>query len=242
MKKRIQLLDIAVDIASAKDASELTKQYIIEESSKVIYFVNSETLLLLQENHDLKNLVEESELVLPGNPSVNVSIDEILGYKRIPFQFEDYFEGILDYAIEMGHELFLVAEDEDKFVSIQENIHEKRPFLTLSGIFLAEQEESFDHIVNEINSVAPDILLVALEEQKQLEMLQKFRQQMNAGLMLFTGNILYNKAVSEAEVPESIQKLKIENFYKWIRQDGGIKAFFNNLKMKLKLKHHKKNR
>ena len=238
-EERVRILDVAVDIASTRDASESTIQHLKEEGSRVVYFVNSETLLLLQENQDWKSLVEESELVLPGNTGVNVSINEILGHKRDPFYFESYFDAILDYAVEMGCELLLVAEDEEKFISVQENIHEKRPFLTLSGTFLTEQEESPDHIVNEINSVAPDILLMALTDQKQLEILQIFRNQMNAGLMLFTGDILYNKAVSEAEVPGTIQKLKIENLYKWFRKGGGMRSFFANLKMKLQLKQHK---
>lgn len=240
MKDRIQLLDIVMDIASTKTASEATIQYLKDESSKVIYFVNSETLLLLQENRDWQNIVQESELILPGNASVNGSVDEVLGHKRDPFFFEGYFDSILDYAVLEGHEILLVAEDKDKFTFVQENIHEKRPYLTMSGMFLTEQEESADHIVNEINSVAPDILLMALEEKRQLELLQVYRNQMNAGVILFTGNILYNKAVTEAEVPEPIQKLRIENLYKWFQKGGRIKTFYNNIRMKLKLKQRNK--
>ena len=58
MKNRIQLLDIAIDIDSTKVAAETTIQCLEEESSKVIYFVNSETLLLLQENKDWKEVVQ----------------------------------------------------------------------------------------------------------------------------------------------------------------------------------------
>ena len=58
MKNRIQLLDIAIDIDSTKVAADTTIQCLEEESSKVIYFVNSETLLLLQENKDWKDVVE----------------------------------------------------------------------------------------------------------------------------------------------------------------------------------------
>ncbi len=238
-EKRVRILDVAVDIAPTRDASETTIQHLKEEGSKVVYFVNSETLLLLQENQEWKELVERSELVLPGNASVNTSVNEILGHKRDPFFLEDYFDIILDYAVETGCELLLVAEDEEKFISVQENIHEKRPFLTLSGTFLTEQEESPDHIVNEINSVAPDILLMALTDKKQLEILGTFREQINAGLMLFTGDILYHKAVLEAEIPETIQKLKIENLYKWFRKGGRMRSFLANLKMKLQLKQHR---
>ena len=240
MEKRIQLLGIAVDIASTNDARELTVHYIDEGSGKVAYLVNSETLLLLQEKSDWKELVEESQQVLPGNANVNASIDTVLGYQRIPFCFEDYFDAILDYAIEVGYELLLVAQDEEKFNRIQENIREKRPFLTLSGTYLLEEETTFERVVNEINSVAPDILLVALEEKTQLEFLQQVKNQMTAGMMLCMGNILYNKVVSEAEVPESIQKLKIDNFYRWFQKDGAIKTFFTNLKVNLKLKKHNK--
>lgn len=240
MKDRIQLLDSVVDLASTKTASDATIRYLNEESSKVIYFLNSETLLLLQENQDWKEIVEDSEMILPGTPSVNSSIDEVLGHKRDPFFPEGFFDRIFDHAIEEGYEILLVAEDEAKFISIQENIHEKRPYLTLSGVFLDEKEESLDHIVNGINSIAPDILLVALDETKQLDLLHSFRNQMNAALMLFTGSILYNKAVSEAEVPEPIKKLRIDNLYKWVLKGGRIKAFFNNRKMKHELKQHKK--
>lgn len=240
MKERVHLLDVAVDIASTKVSSDATIEYLEEESSKVIYFLNSETLLLLQENTDWKEIVGESDLILPGTSNVNSSVNEVLGHKRDPFFFESYFDTILDYAIEMGYEFLLVTEKEEQFISVQENIHEKRPFLTLSGMFLTEQDESLDHIVNEINSVAPDILVLALEEKKQLQLLQQYRNQMNAGLMLFTGNILYNKAVSEAEVPEKIQKLKIDNLYKWFRMGGRIRTFFNNIRMKLRLKQHQK--
>ena len=67
MKNRIQLLDIAIDIDSTKVAAETTIQCLEEESSKVIYFVNSETLLLLQENKEWKEVVEATDLTLPGN-------------------------------------------------------------------------------------------------------------------------------------------------------------------------------
>lgn len=240
MQDRIQLLNVAVDIASTKTASEATIGYLKEESSKVVYFLNSETLLHLEANSDVRATVEESELVLPGSASVNKSINEVLGHKRDSFFVESYFDAVLDYAIEMGHEVLIVAESEERFVSIQGNIQEKRPFITSSGLFLTEQAESADYVVNEINSVAPDILLVALEEKKQLELLQRYRNQINAGLMIFTGTMFYNKAVSEADVPEKIQKLKIDNLYKWYRKDGALRTFFSNIRMKLKLKKHKK--
>lgn len=239
MQDRVQFLNVAVNIAATKTASDATIKCLEEESSKVVYFVNSETLFLLEEKSDWRETIEASELVLPGTVSVNKSINEVLGHKRDSFFLESYFDNVLDYAVENGKELFIIAEKEEHFLSIQEHIQEKRPFITLSGVFLTEQEESADHVVNEINSVAPDILLVALEERKQLFLLENHRHQINAGLLLFTGNIMYNKAVSEAEVPEQIQKLKIENLYKWYRKDGRIKAFFNNIKMKLKIKQHK---
>lgn len=240
MEKRIRLLDILVDTASTKAACEATIEYLNEESSKVVYFVKSESLLLLQQNNEWKDIVEESGLILPGTVMVSTSMDEVLGEKRDPFFVESYFDAILDYAIENGCEFLLIAEDEGKYISIQENIHAKRPYLNLSGMFLTEKQETLDQIVNEINSVAPDILLIALDEKRQLELLQKFRNQMNAGLMIFTGDVLYNTAVLEAEVPKSIQRLRLDNLYKWFRKGGRKKLLFNNLKMKLQVKRHHK--
>jgi len=240
MQERVQLLNVAVDIAATKAAGDATVAYLKEESSKVVYFLNSETLLFLEEDSGLRDTIEASELVLPGTPSVNSSINQVLGLKRESFFVESYFDVLWECAVEAGYEIFIVAETEERFVSIQEHIQEKYPYIISSGVFLTEQNETADYIVNEINSVASDILILALEEKRQLELLQVYRNQMNARLLIFTGNILYNNAVSEAEVPESIQKLRIEGLYKWYRKDGRVKAFFNNIRMKFKLKKHKK--
>ena len=239
MRDRIKLLDTMIDVVSTSAVCRSAMHYLTREGSNVLYFLNSESLLLLQNNQEYQDVLAGCEWVLPGNASVNASVDEVAGLDRDAFVFESFFDSLLDHAIEKGYEFFLVAEDSERFSSMQENIHEKRPFLTLSGMFLTAKEESLDHVVNEINSVAPDILLVALEEKKQLEILKQFRNQINAGLMLFTGNILYNKVVAEAELPERIQKLRIGNIYKWLQIDG-IKQTFNNIKMKLVIKRHNK--
>lgn len=239
MENRVQLLGIAVDIASTSVASEASIQYIKEESSKTVYFVNSETLLLLQSEKEEAGILDACDMILPGTSSVNASINEALGQKRDPFFIESYFDAIFDYAIENGLEIQLMAGSKEQFESVQDNIHEKWSYLTLSGSYLTEQDNSYEHIVNEINSIAPDVIVLALSESMQLKLLKDYRYQINAGLMMFTGNILYHKAVSEAKVPESIEKLKIGNLYKWFRKGDSGKSWFNNIKMKLRIKRDK---
>ncbi len=240
MQDRIQLLNVSVDIASTGMASEATIDYLKTEGSRVVYFLNSETLLTLGEDDALRETVENSNLVLPGTPSVNQSINDVLGHRRDAFFVESYFDALFDYVVEMGLEVLVVAQTKERLQSIEEHIQAKHEFITLTGVCLYQQDESTSHIVNEINSVAPDVLLVALEEKIQLELLEKYRRQINASLMIFTGTILYNRVVSDAQVPEKIQRLRIDSLYKWYRKDGRIRSFFSNIRMKMKLKKHKK--
>ncbi len=239
MQDRVRLLGIAVDTASTSAASDAAIGYIVEESCRFVYLVNSETLIILENNAEKENVLEDCDMILPGTLSVNTSIDEVLGYKRDPFFLEAYLNKIFDYAVENGSEIQLIAGSEEQYSSVQDSIHEKWSYLTLSGTYLDDQDSSYEHIVNEINSVAPDILILALNENMQLELLRDYRRQMNAGLILFTGNTLYNKAVAEAKVPESIEKLRIENIYKWFQKDSSGKNLFNNIKMKLRIKRDK---
>lgn len=240
MKDRVELLGISVDIASTKEASETTISYIEAEGSKVVYFVNSETLLLLEGNSDWKDALLSCELILPGAANINTSINDVLGHKRDPFFFESYLDAILDYIVEMGLDALLVTGSEQQFQSVQANIHENRPFLYLSGLFKTEQDESYEHIVNEINSVAPDVLLVACDETMQLDLLDQYHNLMNAGIVLFVGDLLYHKAVIDEEIPQNIEKMNLNNFYRWIRKGGRLKALMNNLRMHLRLRQHKK--
>ena len=223
MQDRVRLLGIAVDIASTNAASDAAIGFIEEESCRVAYFVNSETLIILENNEENDNVLEDCDMILPGTASVNSSIDQVLGYKRDPFFLESFFDRIFDYSVENGCELQLIAGSEAQYTSVQDSIHEKWSYLTLSGTYL----------------IAPDVLILALNENMQLELLKNYKSQMNAGLILFTGNVLYNKVVSEAKVPESIEKLKIGNIYKWFQKDNSGKNLFNNIKMKLRIKRDK---
>lgn len=241
MKERVELLGVPVDIAATRKAGEITIGYFREEASKVVYFLNSETLLLLEDNLSQKEAVSECDLILPGIAAVDNSIDEILGYKRDPFFFESYLDILLDYIVEMGYETFLVTEDERQFQSVQGNIHEKRPFLDFSGYYKTDKEEGLENVVNEINSVAPDVLLVACGEQLQLELLEQYRYQMNAGLVLFVGDQLYHKAVIDDEVPEKIEKYNLNHVYQWFRKGNRIRTLVNSLKMRLRMLQQKKN-
>ena len=240
MKERIELLGIPVDVASTKEAGEVTITYMEEGGSKVVYFFNSETLLLLEGNDGWKESVSGCALVLPGASNVDNSIDEVLGHKRDQFFFESYLDMVLDHIVEMGYETLLETGTEQQFQSVQANIHAKRPFLELSGFYKTEQDESYEYIVNEINSVAPDILLVACEETMQLELLNQYKQLMNAGFVIFVGDQLYHKAVIDEAVPEKIGKWNLHNFYRWLRKGGRIKAAVNSLKMKVRMLQNKK--
>ena len=240
MKDRVELLGISVDVASTKEASETTISYIETEGSKVVYFVNSETLLLLEDNSEWREALLSSDLILPGGANINTGINDALGHKRDPFFFESYMDAVLDYITEMGLDAFLVTGSEQQFQSVQANIHEKRPYLYLSGFYKTDQEHSYEHVVNEINSVAPDILLMACNEKVQLDLLSRYRDLMNTGVVIFLGDLLYHKAVIDEEIPQKIEKMNLNNFYRWFKKGGRVKAFVNNIKMHFKLKQHKK--
>ncbi len=242
MKERVELLGVPVDVTATQEAGEITIAYIKEEASKVVYFLNSETLLLLEGNMEQKEAVSDCDLILPGAANVDNSIDEVLGHKRDSFFFESYLDILLDYIVEMGYETFLVTEDEQQFQSVQGNIHEKRPFLDFSGYYRTDKEEGLESIVNEINSVAPDVLLIACKEQLQLELLEKYRYQMNAGLVLFVGDRLYHKAVIDDEVPEKIEKFNLNHVYQWFRKGNCIKAPLNSIRMRFRMLQQKKKR
>lgn len=236
MSDRIKLLDVMIDIASTEAAIGTAFECMRQEGSHVVYFVTSSTMMLLKDHPGWTALVEESELVLPGCQSVNTGVNQVLGYKRQSFFPAGFFDNILDRAVEMGYEFMLIAADEEKFTAVQNNVHEKRPYLTFGGFSLAGQEYTQEHIVNEINSVAPDILLFALEDRKQLELLEQFKSQMNAGLILFTGNLLYEKAVLEEGAPFGTEKMRFQKLYRWLQRKGGIRTWLSNFRMRMELK------
>ena len=96
MQDRVRLLGVLVDAVSTDAASDAAIKYIEEENTRVVYLVNSETLILLEKNDEGKALLGACDMVLPGTVSVSTGIDDVLGLKRDPFFLESYFDNIFE--------------------------------------------------------------------------------------------------------------------------------------------------
>jgi UDP-N-acetyl-D-mannosaminuronic acid transferase (WecB/TagA/CpsF family) len=130
-------------------------------------------------------------------------------------------DGVADYhSIEM---LLRAVSDEEKsmYVVLENPGHRQHieRFLNhfRSGIVLVggavESEEEDEGIVNEINSLAPDILLLDLEDEKQETWILSHTSQLNAKLCICAGSVIDQMILEYRKEPALISKLHLTKLY-----------------------------
>lgn len=214
METRVSILGLDVDILTDEYFQEKVQEYLSNEYLNIIHFVSMDYI-----EHELSENVRmalsEADMVLPGEKSVleahHVDVLEAGGM-------------IVDY-----HNAFhLVSKDilqEKKVYFVMRNKSEAKHFYTLMrergfqfecvGIYAADGKVSQETLVNDINTVLPDVIIVSLEKEEQEKWIHENRQKLNAKLCLCIGSIMSIIRRQSPVIPKFFKVLHLEGLYKW---------------------------
>ena len=93
------------------------------------------------------------------------------------------------YAGDTGAELGILMDEEEQCELILQEFRKEFPYLSLHTVQY-EDFSSDEAVVNEVNSVAPDILFIGLRMDEMRHFLEEDRHRTNARLCVFVGDLL----------------------------------------------------
>lgn len=188
MNDQLELFDIPFQIYSEQQLYEKSCDFLEEPALYTIFFIAAEQCKYLSE---AKALIQRNEqtLWIPGDDALRSLIPKKERHELTDFSVLNYIMQVCGYAADMGLDLCFLMEDKKQLEFVMGRIRNAYPYLAIHGLHL-ESMESSEMMVNEINSIAPEILVLGLHAGEVRRYMEYDRKKTNARLCICVGNLL----------------------------------------------------
>ena len=218
-EERINISGIPLDNLRKIDALKKAESFLMREKCNQIVTLNIEMITRALKNKELKEAINNSELVLPDGISVLI-LGRSLG-KNIPERIAgiEFAEELLKISVQKNLKVYFLGGKEEVSQTIASSIKEIYPTLNIAGIhngYFTEAEEL--RIIEEINNSNADILFVGLGAGKQEIFINRHKEALKPKIAIGIGGSLDVWAGKVKRAPSIFIKLNIEWLYRVFSQ------------------------
>lgn len=200
-------------------AQAIAQAQVLMQQPEAAYVVtpNAEIVYEAMHNTDLRQLINQADLVLPDGAGV-VLASKIL---KTPLQEKvagvDFADNLLQVLAETGGSAYLLGSKPGVAELAAEKMLQKHPGLTIAGTADGYfQDEAA--VIAKINAVKPDFLFVCLGAPKQEKFMAAHRHELQVKLMAGLGGSLDSFAGTVKRAPRWMIRLNLEWFYRLIKE------------------------
>lgn len=215
MSEKISILGLKVDKITMQEALKRFEEMLQNEGLKFIVTPNSEILEAATKNDELKEIINEADMVIPDGIGL-VYASKIKGQPlRERVTGIDFSFNALHVIKDLGKKAYFLGGKPGIAEAAAENMQKQIEGLcicgTHDGYFKAEEENA---LVEEINNLNPDFLLVALGAPKQEKFIFKYKDKLNCKVAIGIGGSLDVWSGASKRAPEFYQKHGLEWLYR----------------------------
>jgi N-acetylglucosaminyldiphosphoundecaprenol N-acetyl-beta-D-mannosaminyltransferase len=228
MRKRVDILGVNVDGITMDEAIKRIESFLAENRVHTIFTPNAEIMMESQRNPQLKDILNNSDLVTADGAGV-VLASEILKRKLpekvsgvdIVYQSFKYFENknvsFYFFGAKPG-----IAEKAAK------KIKEAYPGIKIAGYRHGYfKEEEVASIIYDINSSGADILLVALGAPKQENWINENKDMLNVKVCIGVGGTLDVLSGEARLAPDFFRRNRLEWLYRLCKEPRRAKRMLD---------------
>ncbi|WP_310601619.1 WecB/TagA/CpsF family glycosyltransferase [Anaerosporobacter sp.] len=242
MKNKISVMGVDVDVISVLAFSQKLKEFLYNDCLDIVFLITAKTLEYANEDEEFKNSLACADYILPAQ--------EILLSLVYPHRYEDtnYVSDFHKLQLSLRNmdcskkTMFIVsdmANQVESFFNYKRKVEDR--FL-VAGSYIGDITENEDLVINEINAIAPDILVLALESPEQELWIDRNRTKLNAKLCLVLADIKDGMLKEYNEIPLIIKKLGLQGIYHHMRAWRPLKQANARRILKKKLEHYNNNK
>ena len=225
MRNTVRILGVDIDNIDIDEAGKITKE-LVETSNKTCKIVvapNTEFIMMAQKDEEFFDVRTSADLATPD------SVGIMLGGKfqkkpfkqRIPGQA--YFRKVLEIGEKENWSFYLLGGKDDVPKIAAENLKKIYPNINIvgyhEGFFELEGEEK---VIQEINSLKPNVLFVAMGAPLQEKWIAKYKNDLKVDIAAGQGGTFDYEAGKIKRAPKIFQKLCIEWLWRLILQPSRI--------------------
>ncbi|WP_026836158.1 WecB/TagA/CpsF family glycosyltransferase [Eubacterium xylanophilum] len=242
MSSKLNYKDIEVDILYKDELKRKVEDYLANESVNVVELVSMDYLSeYCEDNHTLEKL-SETDLVLPGDREVLLTLSQddveklendnvVVDYKAAGAVLKD---GLFD-----GKKLYLSCRNRKEAFFMQRYLKAHYPLMEIVKIQSEESGRAEEAIINEINTLLPDVVIVSMSEYGSDDWVFKNKAMLNTKLCICIGSVMDVIFYENVHIPKFFKFIHMEKFYSYMlkrpykrsvrRRDRTKKSGLNNV-------------
>lgn len=222
MQKKISVMDVEIAVMDESVLISKIDEYLLDDVLNTILFVSMDGLAKSSENEALRQHINTFDIVLPGERALlelagEEGLSEYVRPNKSAASY-DTLGTVLETLWKNNRTLFIIGRNETEIEHLQSYCKMKQPELQIVGSYSFERELAKEALVNEINSYAPDMLLIILEPEMQASWIADNRQLLNAKLAVAIGGGYDVMVAAIGEVPKFWKTIHCGWFYKFLFQ------------------------
>jgi N-acetylglucosaminyldiphosphoundecaprenol N-acetyl-beta-D-mannosaminyltransferase len=240
---------LRLDIFSHEEAMQKIKSILMDQQTKLLFFINAHCFNIAQKNESYKNSLLEADLVF--NDGVGIDLAARIGTVNLKANLNgtDLIPEIIELCGKINKNIYLLGGKPGIAEKAKEKIEENFPGIRIKGVhsgYFDELKET--HIIEEINQLNIDLLVVGMGVPRQELWLQRNKDKLSkVKLGIAGGAIIDFMSGNIKRAPTWMRKLKIEWVYRlWLEPRrmwqryliGNIVFFWHIARLK---KEHKQN-
>ena len=225
MRETISILGVKIDNITKEESGNITKKLIEEsnKSCKIIVAPNTEFVMCAQKDKEFFDILKQAELATPD--SIGIIIGAKLQNKkfkeRIPGQA--YFREVIRKSEIEGWSIYILGGTDEVIEAAVANVKKDFPKANIvgyhEGYFVKDSEEE---VINQINSLEPNVLFVAMGAPKQEKWIYNNKDKLKVHVATGQGGTLDYEAGRIKRAPKFIQKLGMEWFWRLMIEPSRI--------------------
>lgn len=210
--KEISVLGIKMNDMSLREALREVDEYLESFRLNTICFLNTELLMKSKDDLSLRNAIQSMDMIVAGSAEILTAGGITAHSRRKEVEGNFFLRELIRRLAYEKRKVFIMGKSQEELVHMREVFLKVENKLTFFGSFALDGPEiSTDAIINEINSVVPDVIISMIPSPDQELIMAENSSMVNAKFWL-------------AIQPETLETLTVNS-----GQKKGFADFINRL-------------
>lgn len=223
MENKLNVLGVEIDNYLTTDSSRLINEYLDDDCMNTISIIQIPTLLRAVDEEEYREYIENMDLTIVGDKAILEAAGLTDGTRIKEAEDGEFVIQFFRNVIKRKKTVFILGEKEQDIDKYMKAITKRYVGLNIAGKYaISGYEQDGDSIVNEINSVAPDVIVSVLTSPFQEKFVSENKSKISAKVWIGLGDYLQfgdlkiinnwlSKLIEKKILISKVKKYDIEN-------------------------------
>lgn len=179
--------------------------------------VHMKTMLLAKEDESVKDVLESVDITVIAEAGVLEAVGQATILRRAEIERREFFFQLMRFLERNGYTIYVLGQEQEEVANACQYIADEFPRIELAGSnALSEIDGEEDGVVNDINMVAPDVVISVLPSPLQEHFLKEYRSMFLTKIWygVGAGKISGYKLTFGARIMKMIRQKMLKNYVK----------------------------